>query len=341
MAAVDHRDRERRRVHAVLALGGEVGEHERARQAARARAEQVDVVAAGDVGDDVERAQLGLDVVVDAPGAVLARRVAPHHREELHALADEVLDEAPARGQVEEVVLVDLRRDHQQRPDAHPLGRRAVLQDLADLVAVDHRAGWRRGSRRPGRARRRPARACRRCARRRARRCARRAATLSAGGVERPLERRRVARAGCWSGRRTRSAASACSGPARVATPVRLHRRRRPPAGPWPRSHDEVALCRRGDRPGSRATPGPRSACRARAARRCPCPPPPRPAGPWSAAIRAAAGAGSPSSACRPAGAAGRCRRATPPARSPRRPPPRRRRDRHRGPRGRDARRGR
>src|SRR6185436_10114340 len=110
--------------------GGEMRQGGRHGDAAGAHAERVDVVAAGDVAGDVDGPQVGPGVRVEPPVAVLLAGVAPADGEELDAAADGVLDEAPPRGQVEEVVLVDLRRDHDHRPALHPGGRGGELEDL-------------------------------------------------------------------------------------------------------------------------------------------------------------------------------------------------------------------
>ncbi len=65
--------------------------------------------------------------------------VAPADHVHLQALVEGVLDQASPRGQVHEVVLVDLRRDQYHRHGVDLLGEGRVLQQLADLVAEDHR----------------------------------------------------------------------------------------------------------------------------------------------------------------------------------------------------------
>ena len=56
------------------------------------------------------------------------------------AVLDRPLDEAPAGGEVHDVVLVDERRAAQQRHRVHRLGLRRVLDELEDPVPVDHLA---------------------------------------------------------------------------------------------------------------------------------------------------------------------------------------------------------
>ena len=55
------------------------------------------------------------DVVLKAEGLVLGPRGAPVEQVDVEALADEVLDEAVAGDEVEDVGLADQRVDHQQR----------------------------------------------------------------------------------------------------------------------------------------------------------------------------------------------------------------------------------
>ena len=57
------------------------------------------------------------------------------------ALRHRPADEAVPRPQVEDVELVDPRRHDQQRPLQHLLGRRRVLDQLHQVVLVDHLAG--------------------------------------------------------------------------------------------------------------------------------------------------------------------------------------------------------
>jgi hypothetical protein len=67
--------------------------------------------------------------------------IAPGDHEHLLALGEQVLDEASPRGEVEDVELVDRRRDDEQRDLADLRAARLVVDELEDLVAQDHRAG--------------------------------------------------------------------------------------------------------------------------------------------------------------------------------------------------------
>jgi hypothetical protein len=121
-----------------------VPERERCREAAGAHPEYVQVRAGRDLPDDVGGAQLRGDVVVQRPPSVVGLvlpGIAPHDAEGMNALANGVLDEAAPRRQVEEVVLVDLRRHDKQRPAADLRGARRVLENLEHLLPVHHRAG--------------------------------------------------------------------------------------------------------------------------------------------------------------------------------------------------------
>ena len=97
----------------------------------------LDVVAAGDLRRRLHCLLEGIDVGGEAPLSLHGRGIAPAHREGLETLRHRVLDEAAPRGQVHHVVLVDLRRDHDHRPVSDHGGGRRVLEELADLVAVD------------------------------------------------------------------------------------------------------------------------------------------------------------------------------------------------------------
>jgi hypothetical protein len=105
---------------------------------------QVEPRLAGDLEDRAGRVLQRLDVGPEIPVALCRRGVAPAHGEHLEALLDRELDEAPPRRQIEDVVLVDLRRDEKERPREHARRRRLVLDELEHLAAEDDLAGRRR-----------------------------------------------------------------------------------------------------------------------------------------------------------------------------------------------------
>ena len=117
-------------------------EHIRERDAAGAQPEQVHLVAARDVLDHLVGSLFGGQVVVQAPGSVTQPgiRVPPDDHEYPDALADGELGQRPPGRQIQDVVPVDLRRDHQQRNSADPGRGRRVLQQLEHLLPVDHGA---------------------------------------------------------------------------------------------------------------------------------------------------------------------------------------------------------
>ncbi len=98
-----------------LALGLQVALQGGDGQAAGAGAHQVDFAGAGDRPAHVERLFEGGDVGGQAPFAVSHIRVAPADHKGLQAVFQGVLHKAVGRAQVENVVLVDLRRHDQQR----------------------------------------------------------------------------------------------------------------------------------------------------------------------------------------------------------------------------------
>ena len=110
-------------------------------RAAHAPAHGVDFVRAGDRQHRVDRLHHApLEVVVPADVAELGPRVAPRHEEHRQALFAREAHEGVLRLQVEDVELVDARRHDQQRPRGHLLGQRRVLDELQQIVLVDHRA---------------------------------------------------------------------------------------------------------------------------------------------------------------------------------------------------------
>ena len=134
-----HEQRQARDV-AERALRREVPDGAGRDDPARARRVEVDRRLLRDRGDGVAGLQHRVRVGVEVEVGVLLVRVAPRDDEDLHPLADEVLDEAAPRREVEDVVLVDRRRDEQQRDLVDLLRRRPVLDELEDLRVEHDRA---------------------------------------------------------------------------------------------------------------------------------------------------------------------------------------------------------
>jgi hypothetical protein len=95
----------------------------------------------GDLSDRVARLEHRLRVGVEVEMALRSVGVAPRDREHLLLLAEQPFHEAPPGRDVEDVVLVDPRRNEQQRHLVHPLGRRPVLDQLEYVGPQHHRAG--------------------------------------------------------------------------------------------------------------------------------------------------------------------------------------------------------
>ncbi len=113
----------------------EMTEQRRHRHGAGTGAVQVHVVRARDLAYGVDRLEQRCDVGVHVPIALRRGGIAPARDEGLEAVVQHVFDDAPARGNVEDVELVDLRRDDQLRPDVDLRGRRRVLDQLQHFVA--------------------------------------------------------------------------------------------------------------------------------------------------------------------------------------------------------------
>src|SRR5208283_4474426 len=84
-----------------------------------------------------------IDIIVEAPVAMLLLRIAPGDAEDLEALRQQEPDEALFRRQIERVVLVDLWRRDDDRPPPNLGGHGPKLDQLEPLVAIDDGA-WRR-----------------------------------------------------------------------------------------------------------------------------------------------------------------------------------------------------
>ena len=116
VGVVQHRHTQPERGQPVAFTGGgQDSGGQRRQDPARAEAEQRRLVGAADPVRRVERLRDRLHVGVETPVGVPGVRVAPGDHEHLLPLLDEVLDQAAARGEIERVVLVDRRRDDQQR----------------------------------------------------------------------------------------------------------------------------------------------------------------------------------------------------------------------------------
>ena len=132
-----------RRSHAHPALFSEPGQRRRKQRAPDAIAGGVDLHLAGDFFDDIHRRQRTfLHVIFEGLLAELPVRVDPGDHEYRDALIDAPFDEGFLRPEVEDVVLVDPGRHDQKRRAQHVLGRRLILDQLHQIVLVDHLA-WR------------------------------------------------------------------------------------------------------------------------------------------------------------------------------------------------------
>jgi hypothetical protein len=121
----------------------EIGERDAQDRPADAIPERIDVGSSRDLGRDERRGERPKPEVL-AWSAIAQRTVgvAPGDRKRRPAVVDGVLDEAVRRLQIENVVLVDRRRYDHQRPGKY-VGRRRVLDQLDQLVAIDDLTGRR------------------------------------------------------------------------------------------------------------------------------------------------------------------------------------------------------
>ncbi len=134
-----------RRLEALVADAGQVAERHADQRAADAVAEAVHLVLAGGGLDGIQRRDDALGQVV-VEFLVGQRLVRVHPGDDEHRVAP---GHGPAhqrllRRQVQDVVLVDPRRHHEDRRAVHLLGRRLVLDQL-DQVVLEHHLARRRG----------------------------------------------------------------------------------------------------------------------------------------------------------------------------------------------------
>ena len=121
--------------------GGEVTEKGGGGDATGAQRDRVGLVGAGYLAGGARGVIDRVHIGGQPPLAVLLGRIAPTDGEHLDALFQGEFHETPTRGEVHEVVLVDLRGHHDHREVMDRLGRRCVLQELAHLVAEDDGPG--------------------------------------------------------------------------------------------------------------------------------------------------------------------------------------------------------
>ena len=116
--------------------------HGRAQQgSADAVANGVQLVFTGRLPDGINSSQ-GAELHVVFPAFIFLRRpgVAPGHHENRLALVDQPSDKGVPGGQVEDIELVDPGRDNQQWALGHGLCCRRILDQLHQLILVDHLA---------------------------------------------------------------------------------------------------------------------------------------------------------------------------------------------------------
>ena len=141
LGGVEPGDHESRRVDQALAGRRQVAEQTGHRDRTGADAQDVGVGRAGDLAGNPDRLLAGGDVGVEVPVPLRGGRVPPAHGEVLHPGGHRVLHQAAARSDVGDVVLVDLRRDRDQRPAVDRRRGRRVLDELEHLAPVDDLAG--------------------------------------------------------------------------------------------------------------------------------------------------------------------------------------------------------
>ena len=145
MGEVDLRRKESRRRHAHAPLFGKPRQRRGEQGAADAVADGVDLHLAGGLLDDVHRRERAfLHIVVEGLHPRRLSGIDPRDHEHRDALIDAPFDEGFFRPEVEDVELVDPGRHDQKRRAQHVLRGRRILDQLHQLVLVDHLARRRR-----------------------------------------------------------------------------------------------------------------------------------------------------------------------------------------------------
>ncbi len=139
LRVVEHRVDQRQRADPAVARLLQVGGGDGGHRAAEAQPDDVDRLRPGDLADHVERGLRPVDqVVVHRRLRHVGGRVDVADREDGAPVLHGPLDEAAARREIHDVVLVDPRRARQQRRGVHLLGLGLVLQQLHQVVAEHH-----------------------------------------------------------------------------------------------------------------------------------------------------------------------------------------------------------
>ena len=127
---------------ALVFLRRHVREHRREQRSAEAVAQRVHFLLAGGRLDRRQRCQRTFDhVVVESLLRVPRVRIHPGNHEHREALVEAPFHQRVLFPQVEDVVLVDPRRNDEQRPLMHLLRGGLVLDELHQIGLPDHLAG--------------------------------------------------------------------------------------------------------------------------------------------------------------------------------------------------------
>ena len=148
---VDHGGEERRRLDAGAPVGGRCGHRIPGLQICEGRGEQgatqavsdrVDTGLPGRLLDRVQRGDGAFEqVIVHALVRQPFVRIHPRDHEHRMPLVHRPLDERVLRAEIQDVVLVDPRRNDEQRALAHRVGGGRVLEELHQIVLEDDLAG--------------------------------------------------------------------------------------------------------------------------------------------------------------------------------------------------------
>ena len=141
LGEVGHGGEEGGAVDALVLFHIHVGEGGGEQGAAQAIADDVGLLLAGRLLDGVQRGQRAFEhVVLEGLVGMGLAGIDPGDDEHRQPLFHGPFDEAVLRPQIEDVILVDPGRDDQKRSGVDLLRRRRVLDQLHQVVLVDHRA---------------------------------------------------------------------------------------------------------------------------------------------------------------------------------------------------------
>src|SRR5439155_20780263 len=133
LARIEHRYKQCSRIDQPFAYRRQMGQQHRRGNTASADTQQVNIRTAGDIRNDAGDFLDSSDIFGQAVTSKFGAGIAPAYSEKLNPVRDRILSQTPLRGQVHDVVFVNLRWHQQQWALVDLPSRRRVLNQFAKL----------------------------------------------------------------------------------------------------------------------------------------------------------------------------------------------------------------